>query len=583
MSLFSKSRSPLRGRSPISIRPRLEELETRVVPYTTTGTAWPYPNLITVSFVPDGTAITGNLTSNLFSDMSSLGTTATWQAQFIKAAQTWAQEANINFSTVSDNGTTSGGGNYQQGDPGMGDIRIAGIDFGTTSILAETYLPPNDSNYSISGDVIFNTNSGVKWKIGGIGGYDPYTVAVHEIGHALGLADSTNVISNMYATYIGKTLGLYTDDVQGVQAIYGGRAADSSNSSFLTATDVTGQLDPTALTAVVNNQNLNSGLSADYFTVTAPANTNSTVKFQVQTSGLSLMAPQLTVFAADQHTILLSVSGSGKYGTTITATVNNVTAGQQFYLKVNGTGSPVNDGEYALVLNLGTGSMPAVTLPNTQLLNGNPIVGPGTALYMLAPAGPDFAALQLAGSVNLPGATTVVAAPVPAQGFNANAVATATPPAATINPTVATVGIFVAGGAQNPAAALPEGMPAPAVLPAAVQDGSAVPAGPVTPDAGFAAPTPAAADKDVSGRPQSCDQFFSDALAVQSLNVTETPTVATLTAADVNPAAVLNDGESDTADTNTAKAVLLLPVAVLLGINLEPRRPERTRSAPERP
>ena len=51
------------------------------------------------------------------------------------------------------------------------------------------------------------------------------------------------------------------------------------------------------------------------------------MKFQVVTSGLSLMAPVVTVYAANQSTVLASASGSGKYGTTITATVNNVTAG----------------------------------------------------------------------------------------------------------------------------------------------------------------------------------------------------------------------------------------------------------------
>ena len=54
--------------------------------------------------------------------------------------------------------------------------------------------------------------------------------------------------------------------------------------------------------------------------------------------------------------------------------MSGVVGGQTYYVKVNGTSSPSNDGVYALTLNLGTGVMPVVPLPNTELLNGNPFV-----------------------------------------------------------------------------------------------------------------------------------------------------------------------------------------------------------------
>ena len=53
------------------------------------------------------------------------------QNLFLKAAQLWAQQTNINFSLVSDNAADWGTGNYQQGDPGYGDIRIGGYIFGS--------------------------------------------------------------------------------------------------------------------------------------------------------------------------------------------------------------------------------------------------------------------------------------------------------------------------------------------------------------------------------------------------------------------------------------------------------------------
>src|SRR5271157_1700106 len=95
-------------------RPCLEDLESRVVLYTASGNLWPSPQLITVSFVPDGTNLNGK-SSNLFSTFNSkFGSASTWENVILKAAQLWAQQTNINFSVVSDSGATDGSGSYQQ-------------------------------------------------------------------------------------------------------------------------------------------------------------------------------------------------------------------------------------------------------------------------------------------------------------------------------------------------------------------------------------------------------------------------------------------------------------------------------------
>src|SRR5262249_47861818 len=158
MRLFWKSagrRSP-RPSAP-QARPGLEELESRLVPYSSSGSAWLPVNggvsnqLLTISFVPDGTLMTsgtgGNVYSNTFAKCNAkFGSTAAWQNAIITAAQQWAQYANLNFSIVSDNGTPSGQGLYQQGDPGVGDIRLGAYNMTSGQTLGLGYYPPSTNN-----------------------------------------------------------------------------------------------------------------------------------------------------------------------------------------------------------------------------------------------------------------------------------------------------------------------------------------------------------------------------------------------------------------------------------------------------
>ena len=357
---------------------RVERLETRVVPYSVSGNAWPNPQLITISFVPDGTFMTtinnAKVYSNLFATFNAKWAPTTWQNEILQAAQLWAQQANINFAVVSDSGTAAGGGNYQQGDPGMGDIRIGGYNFGSTSYLGGAYQPPSANNYSIAGDFDFNTKQ--SFNIGTT--YDIQSVALHELGHALGLSHSSTSGAVMYPSYSTVKRALTSDDTAGIQAIYGPRKPDTynsngnSNGSFQTAADISSQIDANALTAVVNNLDLTSTSGVEYFTFQAPANTSGTFTVNVQSSGLSLLRPAETVYAADRATILGSAVGTGDTGSTLSVTVTGVNPGDQFYVAVSGADTTqFATGNFALSLNLGSGAMPTVSFPNTQLANGS--------------------------------------------------------------------------------------------------------------------------------------------------------------------------------------------------------------------
>jgi predicted Zn-dependent protease len=411
--LFSKKKSS-RPRPPRTARPALEALESRLVPYALSGNAWPVPQLITIGFVPDGTSLAGGYTSNLFATFNAkFGSASAWENQILRAAQQWAQQTNVNFAVVGDNGAPIGSGSYEQGDPNMADIRIGGYNFGTTA-LAQAYMPPPANNTSYAGDMQFNT--GKSFAIPGVSGsYDLFTVAMHELGHALGLYHSSVFSAAMYSSYTAAKTGLVSDDISGIRSIYSGGAARSAdsldatagNTSFATAADLSSYLDPTNLSGMVNSLDITTAGMTRFYAVTAPAqptsNTTSpttsmsttttstsssqlsgSLVVQVQSSGFSLLAPKVTVYAADQVTVLGTGSVTGYSGGMVTVNVTGVSPGQVFYIAVQGCdNTALGTGAFALGLNFGTSAMPVATPPNTQTLAGAvPTIGGGQAVAL---------------------------------------------------------------------------------------------------------------------------------------------------------------------------------------------------------
>jgi hypothetical protein len=85
-------------------------------------------------------------------------------------------------------------------------------------VLAHAFYPAPPAPEPIGGDIHFNDT--FDWGAGDPVRYDVFTVALHESGHSLGLAHSSNPSSVMYPMYRGIMSGAGEEDVAAIQSLY---------------------------------------------------------------------------------------------------------------------------------------------------------------------------------------------------------------------------------------------------------------------------------------------------------------------------------------------------------------------------
>ncbi len=166
---------------------------------------------VSYSFMPTGPACDNGACSSL-GDFMPTG----YAAEIERAFDAWAAVANLTFVEVADGGedwNTSGT---------SGDIRFGGEFFdGSGGTLAHGFFPPVNGS-TAAGDIHFDFDD--NWEIGmdgsGDGFFDIFTVALHEIGHALGLGHVNGVLAVMNPFY-AELGALQADDIAGMQFLYG--------------------------------------------------------------------------------------------------------------------------------------------------------------------------------------------------------------------------------------------------------------------------------------------------------------------------------------------------------------------------
>ena len=341
---------------------KLECLEPRLLLYAPNGGVWPHPELVTVSFMPDGTDL-GGVPSSLFSTMNARWSSATWQKEMLRGLQNYAANSNLNFTVVTDDGSAFGNSSdcKVQGSSHFGDIRIGAYDMGSN--LGVGLLAPPINGDTTAGD--FFLNSTTTWNIGS--SYDLQTVTAHEAGHALGLDHSTSNKAVMYASYTGVKSSLNSDDITGIHSIYDTRHKDgfdaiAPNDSRSTATVITPLIDSNKQVNL-SARDITTTSDVDYYKITIPSGAAGTMTVQMQSQGFSLLAPLHTLYNYSGKQIS---STSGNYGSTLHLT-QSISKDQVYFIKAAGADTSVfGTGTYALQVNLGSSSLPTLTGPNTE-------------------------------------------------------------------------------------------------------------------------------------------------------------------------------------------------------------------------
>ncbi len=340
-----------------SIRPRFEVLEDRTVP-ATLGVAWQDPRHLTMSFAPDGAKIAGH-SNSLSATLNRSMTPFVWRRAIARAAQTWASVANLDIGIVNDQGQGIGISGRTQNDSRFGDIRIVAQKMSreVTSISV-----PYDPFFSgtLAGDVFLNANSSYSADV-------LQAVALHEIGHTLGLDHDPSPTSVMNS-HFNRRLTLSASDISRIRALYGNRSPDvweevDGNETLDTATRIQYSSEFTGKTPLAIWGDITTISDVDTYWVKPISGFTGSMTVRMQSRGLSLLAPKLTVTDATGQ-ILGSHQSFHPEGDYLAVTLANVDPAQTYYVRAEGASvGAAGVGRYGVAVSFnGRNSVPVTTI-----------------------------------------------------------------------------------------------------------------------------------------------------------------------------------------------------------------------------
>lgn len=316
-----------------------DSLESRCVP-ATFGIPWPNPEHLTVSFAPDQTTLISGrpnlLNQTLDQQFSPAATLAEspsslWKKSVLQAFEIWSAQSNINFGIVGDNGSEFGAPGQVTGDSRFGDIRIGGVELAPNALAVSIPFDPGMAGTS-SGDLIFNTSLNLNKSPDEL-----LRIALHEVGHTLGLDSSLNPQSVM-SSPLGSRTTLDDSDILAIQSLYGKRSPDSfetrsTNNSASNATRLKTQTSRNAIVPVVAYGDITTASDVDFYSVEVPSKYSGQVTLKLQTGGLSLLNAKISVMD-DKGTLILQSVVQDVGGGAASIVLPSVTSGSKLMIKI---------------------------------------------------------------------------------------------------------------------------------------------------------------------------------------------------------------------------------------------------------
>jgi hypothetical protein len=339
-----------------------DSLESRCVP-ATFGIPWPNSERLTLSFAPDdSTRISGQpnlLNQSLnqqFSPMATLENSpeSLWKKSILQAFEIWSSETNINFGVVSDSGLDFGAAGQSTGDSRFGDIRIGGTELSSNTLAVSMPFDPGMAG-TYSGDLIFNTSADLNKTPDEL-----LRIALHEVGHTLGLPGSLNPKSVM-SSPLGSRTTLDDSDVLAIQNLYGKRNLDnyeirSTNNTPATATRLKLQTYRNSNLPVIAYGDLTSASDIDYYSVEVPSKYSGQVTLHLQTAGISLLNAKISVLD-EKGTVVGNSSIHDIGGGATRVVLPQVVAGSKLLVKIESiSNNAFQVGSYGMAASFDTGS-----------------------------------------------------------------------------------------------------------------------------------------------------------------------------------------------------------------------------------